>query len=97
MLILQTADFAACLNISSGIPIASGISPPFALIISTYSGITIAYSDIVTSKNKEKIVEESNKEVKKILMETAVDLNHDKQSQGWGRISTDFFWKFVKG
>ena len=33
---------------------------------STYSGITIAYSDIVTSKNKEKIVEASNKEVKKI-------------------------------
>lgn len=33
----------------------------------------------------------TNKEVKKILMETAVDLNHDKQSQGWGRISTDFF------
>ena len=33
---------------------------------STYSGITIAYSDIVTSKNKDKIVEESNKEVKKI-------------------------------
>ena len=33
---------------------------------STYSGITIAYSDIVTSANKEKIVEDSNKEVKKI-------------------------------
>ena len=33
---------------------------------STYSGITIAYSDIVTSKNKEAIVEASNVEVKKI-------------------------------
>lgn len=33
---------------------------------STYSGITIAYSDIVTSKKKEEIVERSNKEVKKI-------------------------------
>lgn len=33
---------------------------------STYSGITIAYSDIVTSKNKKSIVENSNKEVKKI-------------------------------
>ena len=33
---------------------------------STYSGITIAYSDIVTSKNKDAIVEASNAEVKKI-------------------------------
>jgi DNA-directed RNA polymerase subunit beta' len=33
---------------------------------STYSGITIAYSDIVTSKNKAAIVEASNAEVKKI-------------------------------
>ncbi len=33
---------------------------------STYSGITFAYSDIVTSKNKNEIVERSNKEVKKI-------------------------------
>ncbi len=33
---------------------------------STYSGITIAYSDIVTSKHKDEIVEASNKEVKKI-------------------------------
>ena len=33
---------------------------------STYSGITMAYSDIVNSKNKDKIVERSNKEVKKI-------------------------------
>jgi DNA-directed RNA polymerase subunit beta' len=33
---------------------------------STYSGITIAYSDIVKSKKKDEIVERSNKEVKKI-------------------------------
>ena len=33
---------------------------------STYAGFTIAFSDIVTSKNKDAIVEASNKEVKKI-------------------------------
>ena len=46
---------------------------------STYSGITIAYSDIVTSKNKEKIVEESNKEVKKINKQFQRGLITDKE------------------
>jgi len=40
MLILQTAMEAALRSISSGIPIASGILPPLALMISTYLGIT---------------------------------------------------------
>ena len=46
---------------------------------STYSGITIAYSDIVTSKNKEKIVEESNKEVRKINKQFQRGLITDKE------------------
>ena len=46
---------------------------------STYSGITIAYSDIVTSKNKGKIVEESNKEVKKINKQFQRGLITDKE------------------
>ena len=46
---------------------------------STYSGITIAYSDIVTSKNKVKIVEESNKEVKKINKQFQRGLITDKE------------------
>ena len=46
---------------------------------STYSGITIAYSDIVTSKNKAKIVEESNKEVKKINKQFQRGLITDKE------------------
>ena len=46
---------------------------------STYSGITIAYSDIVTSENKEKIIEESNKEVKKINKQFQRGLITDKE------------------
>ena len=46
---------------------------------STYSGITIAYSDIVTSEKKEKIVEESNKEVKKINKQFQRGLITDKE------------------
>ena len=46
---------------------------------STYSGITIAYSDIVTSKNKANIVEESNKEVKKINKQFQRGLITDKE------------------
>ena len=46
---------------------------------STYSGITIAFSDIVTSKNKAKIVEESNKEVKKINKQFQRGLITDKE------------------
>ena len=46
---------------------------------STYSGITIAYSDIVTSKNKDKIVEDSNKEVKKINKQFQRGLITDKE------------------
>ncbi|MBQ8681508.1 MAG: DNA-directed RNA polymerase subunit beta' [Bacilli bacterium] len=46
---------------------------------STYSGITIAYSDIVTSKNKEAIVEASNKEVKKINKQFQRGLITDKE------------------
>ena len=46
---------------------------------STYSGITIAYSDIVTSKNKARIVEESNKEVKKINKQFQRGLITDKE------------------
>ena len=37
ILILHTARFAASLNCSSGIPIASGIAPPYSLTILTYS------------------------------------------------------------
>ena len=33
---------------------------------STYSGITIAVSDVITSKNKDAIVEKSNEEIKKV-------------------------------
>jgi DNA-directed RNA polymerase subunit beta' len=33
---------------------------------STYSGITIAYSDVVASKNKQEVIERGNAEVKKI-------------------------------
>ena len=46
---------------------------------STYSGITIAYSDIVTSKNKDAIVEASNKEVKKINKQFQRGLITDKE------------------
>ena len=46
---------------------------------STYSGITFAYSDIVTSKNKEEIVERSNKEVKKINKQFQRGLITDKE------------------
>lgn len=33
---------------------------------STFSGITIAVSDVVTSKNKDAIIEKSNEEIKKV-------------------------------
>ena len=46
---------------------------------STYSGITIAYSDIVTSKNKDAIIEKSNKEVKKINKQFQRGLITDKE------------------
>ena len=46
---------------------------------STYSGITIAYSDIVTSKNKDAIVEKSNAEVKKINKQYQRGLITDKE------------------
>ena len=46
---------------------------------STYSGITIAYSDIVRSKKKEEIVERSNKEVKKINKQFQRGLITDKE------------------
>ena len=46
---------------------------------STYSGITIAYSDIVTSKNKDEIIEKSNKEVKKINKQFQRGLITDKE------------------
>lgn len=34
----------------------------------------------------------TNKQVKKILMKTAIDLKYDKECQGWGRISTDYLF-----
>ena len=46
---------------------------------STYSGITIAYSDIVTSKHKEEIVDKSNAEVKKINKQYQRGLITDKE------------------
>ena len=46
---------------------------------STYAGFTIAYSDIVTSKNKDAIVEASNKEVKKINKQFQRGLITDKE------------------
>ena len=46
---------------------------------STYAGFTIAYSDIVTSKNKDEIIEKSNKEVKKINKQFQRGLITDKE------------------
>ena len=46
---------------------------------STYSGITIAYSDIVTSKHKKEIVDKSNAEVKKINKQYQRGLITDKE------------------
>ncbi|MBR3161144.1 MAG: DNA-directed RNA polymerase subunit beta' [Bacilli bacterium] len=46
---------------------------------STYSGITIAYSDIVRSKQKDAIVEKSNKEIKKINKQFQRGLITDKE------------------
>ena len=46
---------------------------------STYSGITFAYSDIVTSKNKPEIVDRCNKEVKKINKQYQRGLITDKE------------------
>ena len=46
---------------------------------STYSGITMAYSDIITSKNKDAIVEKSNAEVKKINKQYQRGLITDKE------------------
>ena len=46
---------------------------------STYSGITIAASDVVASKNKDKIIEESEAEVKKINKQYQRGLITDKE------------------
>ena len=46
---------------------------------STYSGITIAASDVVTSKNKDKIIEESEAEVKKVNKQYQRGLITDKE------------------
>ena len=46
---------------------------------STYSGITIAASDVVTSKNKDKIIEDSEAEVKKINKQYQRGLITDKE------------------
>ena len=46
---------------------------------STYSGITIAASDVVSSKNKDKIIEDSEAEVKKINKQYQRGLITDKE------------------
>ena len=46
---------------------------------STYAGITIAASDVVTSKNKEAIIEKSNAEVKKVNKQYQRGLITDKE------------------
>jgi len=46
---------------------------------STYAGITIAFSDVVTSKNKAQIIEDSNKEVAKINKQYQRGLITDKE------------------
>ena len=46
---------------------------------STYAGITIAFSDVVTSKNKAQIIEDSNKEVTKINKQYQRGLITDKE------------------
>ena len=46
---------------------------------STYSGITISAADVVTSKNKDKIIEESEAEVKKINKQYQRGLITDKE------------------
>jgi len=46
---------------------------------STYAGITISYYDIAESKNKEKIIEKSNKEVAKINKQYQRGLITDKE------------------
>ena len=46
---------------------------------STYAGITIAFSDVVTSKNKAQIIEDSNKEVAKINKQYQKGLITDKE------------------
>ena len=46
---------------------------------STYAGITIAASDIITSKNKEQIIEDSEKEVEKINKQYKRGLITDKE------------------
>jgi len=46
---------------------------------STYSGITIAASDVVTSKNKDKIIEDSEAEVKKVNKQYQRGLITDKE------------------
>ena len=46
---------------------------------STYAGITIAASDVVTSKNKDAIIEKSNEEVKKVSKQFRRGLITDKE------------------
>ena len=46
---------------------------------STYAGITISFSDVVTSKNKAQIIEDSNKEVAKINKQYQRGLITDKE------------------
>ena len=46
---------------------------------STYAGITIAASDVVTSKNKDAIIEKSNEEVKKVNKQFRRGLITDKE------------------
>ena len=46
---------------------------------STYAGITIAFSDVVTSKNKAQIIEDSNKEAAKINKQYQRGLITDKE------------------
>ena len=46
---------------------------------STYAGITVAFSDVVTSKNKAQIIEDSNKEVAKINKQYQRGLITDKE------------------
>lgn len=40
----------------------------------------------------------TNKDIKKILMQTAImDIDYNKEKQGWGRISTEYLKKYMKG
>ena len=48
---------------------------------STFSGITIAVSDVVTSKNKDVIIEKSNEEIKKVNKQFQRGLITDRESR----------------